>query len=41
VETGAEDETEFGRQTGWVQLQPAIDFVKNFTNHLASPLAPD
>ena len=24
VETGAEDETEFGRQTGWVQLQPAI-----------------
>ena len=24
VETGADDETEFGRQTGWVQLQPAI-----------------
>ena len=24
VETGAEDETEFGRHTGWVQLQPAI-----------------
>jgi signal transduction histidine kinase/ligand-binding sensor domain-containing protein len=24
VETGAEDETEFGRRTGWVKLQPAI-----------------
>jgi signal transduction histidine kinase/ligand-binding sensor domain-containing protein len=24
VETGAEDETEFGLATGWVQLQPAI-----------------
>ena len=24
VETGADDETEFGRRTGWVQLQPAI-----------------
>jgi hypothetical protein len=24
VETGAEDETEFGEQTAWVQLQPAI-----------------
>jgi hypothetical protein len=24
VETGAHDETEFGRHTGWVQLQPAV-----------------